>query len=311
MSGKPLVSAVIIFLNAERFIQEAIESIFAQTYDSWELLLVDDGSTDASTTIARQYAKQNPHKVYYLEHNGHQNHGMSSSRNLGIQNAHGEYLAFLDADDIWLPRKLEKQVSILTAQTEAAMVYGPRHEWYSWTGRSEDIRRDSLLHLGVQPNTLIEPPTLLILFLGRKALTPATCGVLVRRKIVERIGGFEEDFRGLYEDQAFFYKLCLQEPVFVSGECWDRYRQHPDSHCVVAKRAGEFNYKEPHAAHLALLTWLAEYLSKREIKDTEVLRALRKSQWPYHHQTLDLLLRRARQLVRHVKAKCFSSFHQR
>src|SRR5919198_1004258 len=105
----PLVSAIIIFLNAERFIQEAIESVFAQTYDAWELLLVDDGSTDGSTAIARRYAEQHPGKVRYLEHNGHQNRGKSASRNLAIRNCTGEYIAFLDADDVWLPRKLEQQ----------------------------------------------------------------------------------------------------------------------------------------------------------------------------------------------------------
>ncbi|TMA78856.1 MAG: glycosyltransferase [Deltaproteobacteria bacterium] len=63
VSNKPLVSVVIIFLNAERFIQEAIESVFAQTYDHWELLLVDDGSSDGSTAIARRYAERHPEKV--------------------------------------------------------------------------------------------------------------------------------------------------------------------------------------------------------------------------------------------------------
>src|SRR5438552_178498 len=62
-AGKPLVSVITIFLNAERFIEEAIESVLAQSYDEWELLLVDDGSADASTNIARRYARQSPQKV--------------------------------------------------------------------------------------------------------------------------------------------------------------------------------------------------------------------------------------------------------
>src|SRR5215213_8596780 len=98
MSQPPRVSVIMIFLNTERFIEEAIESVFAQTYDDWELVLVDDGSTDASTAIARRYAAQHPHKVRYLEHAVHQNLGMSASRNLGIREAHGEFIAFLDAD---------------------------------------------------------------------------------------------------------------------------------------------------------------------------------------------------------------------
>src|SRR5215218_10922420 len=99
MSAKPLVSAIIIFLNEERFIEEAIQSVFAQSYENWELLLVDDGSSDASTRIALRYAEEHPGRVRYLEHPGHQNRGMSASRNLGISHTKGEYIACLDADD--------------------------------------------------------------------------------------------------------------------------------------------------------------------------------------------------------------------
>src|SRR5215207_11709928 len=110
MTSKLLVSSVMIFLNAEKFIEEAIESVFAQTYDNSELLLVDDGSTDDSTQIALRYAERDPEKVRYLEHPGHRNRGMSASRNLGVSHAEGEYVAFLDADDVWLPYKLQRQV---------------------------------------------------------------------------------------------------------------------------------------------------------------------------------------------------------
>ena len=108
---KPLVSAIIIFLNEERFIREAIDSVFAQTCENWELLLIDDGSHDGSTDIARRFAAENPGKVRYFEHQGHQNRGMSVSRNLGVRHAMGQYIAFLDADYVWLPEKLEQQVA--------------------------------------------------------------------------------------------------------------------------------------------------------------------------------------------------------
>src|SRR3990172_11731590 len=125
MSEKPLVSVIIIFYNEERFIEEALECVFAQTYTNWELLLVDDGTTDNSTAIAQRYAEKYPEKVYYLEHPGHQNRGMSATRNLVIANAKGEFIAFLDADDVWLPHKLERQLAIIESQPDAAMVYGP------------------------------------------------------------------------------------------------------------------------------------------------------------------------------------------
>lgn len=264
MSSKPEVSGIIIFLNGEKFIQEAIKSVFAQTYDNWELMLVDDGSTDNSTAIAQRYAEQYLGKVRYLEHDGHQNRGMSATRNLGIRNALGEYIAFLDADDVWLPHKLEQQMKILDLQPETGMVYGSTQYWFSWTGNPEDIQRDSIRKIGIQPNTLMEPPTLLTLLLRDEfqTPTPGNCSVLVRRQVIEDVGGFEETFRSMYEDQAFFVKVYLKAPVFVLDECWDsRYRQHPDKECSVAMDTGKWHNSLPNPARLTFLNWLVKYLS--------------------------------------------------
>src|SRR5215204_3697695 len=100
MTHQPVVSVIIPIWNAVRFLPDAIESVFAQTYPHWELLLVDDASTDGSGAIAREYAEAQPGKVRYLEHEGHQNRGVGASRNLGVWNATGRYIAFLDHDDI-------------------------------------------------------------------------------------------------------------------------------------------------------------------------------------------------------------------
>lgn len=296
MSNKPLVSVVIIFLNAEKFIQESIESVFAQTYDSWELLLVDDGSTDGSTEIALWYVQQYPEKVRYLDHDSHQNRGMSATRNLGIRNAKGEYIALLDSDDVWLPHKLEQQVAILDSQSEAAMVYGPSQKWYSWTESLETLQSDCIYELGVQPNILIKPPTLLILSLEGKATIPCPSNVLLRREIVERVDRFEEIFRGMYEDQAFFAKVYLKAPVFVASECWDKYRRHPNSCYSLAKNTGKF-----HVARLFFLNWLEKYLSEQGIKDAEVWQALQKALWPYRHPFLSRLSGRTHHLMLQIK----------
>ena len=196
-----------IFWEAETFLDEAIRSVFAQTYDAWELLLVDDGSTDTSTETAKRYARQYPARVRYLQHEGHENRGMSASRNLGIRCAQGEYVAFLDADDVWLPPKLEQQVAILEANPDAEMVYGRTEIWYSWTGKPQDSRRDRMLPLGVPADTLVHPPTLFLLLLRNKVQTPTTCNAIMRRRLFDKVGGFEESFRGMYEDQALFAKV--------------------------------------------------------------------------------------------------------
>src|SRR6476620_1247077 len=113
MQTNPDVSVIVPFLNAARFLQEAIDSVFTQTYESWELLLVDDGSTDSSSKIARDCAVTHPQRVRYLEHPGHINRGTSSSRNLAIRHMRGRFVALLDSDDAWFPNKLQEQVALL------------------------------------------------------------------------------------------------------------------------------------------------------------------------------------------------------
>jgi len=96
--------------------------------------------TDRSTHIAHRYSDQHPDRVYYLEHERHQNRGMSASRNLGLRHARGQYFALLDADDVWFANTLEEQVMILESHPQGAMIYGPIQWWYSWTGRTYPTR---------------------------------------------------------------------------------------------------------------------------------------------------------------------------
>ncbi len=284
---QPLVSVVTIFLNAERFITEAIESVLAQSYGNWELLLVDDGSNDGTTGITRAYAAKFPDKIRYLEHPGHENRGMSASRNLGIQQARGEFIAFLDADDVWLPRKLERQVIALCSQPQAAMVYGPTFEWHGWTGKRHDRGRDHLQDLGVATNALHEPPRVVAAVLRNEARSPRTCSVLLRRAAVSAVNGFEAHFRGLYEDQAFFTKLCLRFPVFAIPQCYDKYRQHTDGCCNAAVKAGTYK-----PARLLYLDWLADYVKGSAARGddvpatVDVKAALEAERWPLQHPWL-------------------------
>jgi glycosyltransferase involved in cell wall biosynthesis len=274
MSWKPLVSIIIPFYNTpERFIRDAVDSVFGQTYRNWEILLVDDGSTGESTNIALKYSAQYPGRVRYLEHSGHQNRGVCASRNLGIRRAHGEYIALLDADDVWLPHKLEQQVAVLNSEPTAGMVYGATEYWHSWTGNPKDHGRDYVPKLGVPINTLVRPPKLLtVLFPLGHATAPCPSDLLLRREVVERVGGFEEEFDGicqLYEDQAFLAKIYLNESVFVAGDCWDRYRLHTDSCDAVAIREGQHD-----SAHRFFLGWLQQYLSTHQVDNLQILHAL-------------------------------------
>jgi glycosyltransferase involved in cell wall biosynthesis len=297
MSDKPLVSVIVIFLNGARFFSEAVESVFAQTYDHWELLLVDDGSLDGSTEISRQYAERHPDRVRYLSHSGHQNRGMSASRNLGLSHANGDFIAFLDADDVWLPKKLERQVAIMQAQPKAAMIYGPSQYWYSWTNDTADLLRDHTPPLGVEPEQLITPPTLLTLSLQSMARTPCPSDFLVRREVVNDVGGFEEQFRGLFEDQVFLAKVFLKSYVFVSQECWDRYRRHPESCVSLGVRD-----RRKHPAGVLYFEWLEKYLLAEGVRDPELWKALRKKRFRYRHARAYDAFRGTQQHVKQVNS---------
>ena len=286
----PMVSVIIIFLNAEAFLEEAIESVLAQTYDPWELLLVDDGSLDGSTEIARKYARLQPEKIRYLDHENHVNRGKSTSRNMGILNAKGEFVAFLDADDLFLPQKLERQTAILGARPEAAMVYGPSLYWYGWTGKQEDIRRDFNGRLGVPPHTLIRPPALLTRFLRNGEIVPCICSLLVRRRILQDSGGFDESIQHMYEDQVLLAKICMRAPVLVDSGCWDKYRQHAGSSSNIAIRKGEYHPLKPNPSRLVYLAWLTAYIYTEKVYNKELITALSKALRPYRYPTLFRIL---------------------
>ena len=286
----PTVTVIIIFLNAEAFLEEAIISVLAQTSDAWELLLVDDGSTDGSTEIGRKYARLYPKKTRYLAHENHANRGKSTSRNMGISHAKGQYIAFLDADDLFLPQKLERQTAILDAHPEAAMVYGPSLYWHGWTGKQKDIHRDFEGRLGVPPHTLVQPPDLLTRFLKNGEVVPCICSLLVRRRILEDCGGFDETIQHLYEDQVLLARICMRAPVFVDSGCWDKYRQHPGSSSNIAIKKGEYHPLKPNPSRLTYLTWLVGHVDREKLYDKELITAIGKALRPYRYPALFRIL---------------------
>lgn len=265
-----LVSVIMPFLDPDvRFFQEAIESVLAQSHPDWELILVDDGSGEAARDVAARMAKDYPDRLTVLHHQGYANRGASASRNLGIRHAKGAFIAFLDADDIWLSHKLEEQIRVLDKNPEAAMLFGNTLYWYSWTGRAEDQDRDFLPKLGVTKPRSIQPPRCLVLSLTRLLLVPCSSSVLIRRPAVETVGGFEESFRTLYDEQVFYAKLWLKYPVLAMPDYWDLYRQHPDSMCAVTTG------HDHEIARQAYLDWLADHLHKEGCHDAAVWRVLR------------------------------------
>ncbi|PSH02898.1 MAG: glycosyl transferase family 2 [Acidobacteria bacterium] len=276
---KGLVSVITPVYNAERFLAETVDSVLAQTYTQWELLLVDDGSTDGSPMIARQYASSDPVRITCLEHPGHRNAGVCASRNLAVRQSRGEYVALLDADDIWLPEKLQQQVELMQASPEASLIYG--HSIYFADGDHDAEHVPPL----APPGKLYYPPELLKLTypLG-KAGAPCPSDFLMRYELLEEIGGFEESFDPhfqLYEDQAFLAKVYLHAPVFVANECWDRYRCHNFSCSGQAERSNRADL-----ARQFYLNWLKHYLRAKNFHDDQIWAAVKRLTWPYRHPVL-------------------------
>jgi glycosyltransferase involved in cell wall biosynthesis len=269
MTRVPLVSAITPFLDAERFLADAIESVLAQHYSNWELLLVNDGSTDGSTEIARN-AAQTYAGVRYLEHPRHENRGKNASRNLAIEQSRGEYITFLDADDVWFPDTLSRQVALLEGHRDAAMVYGSADWWRSWREDGR-VTRDWCDDVGSKvprPDSLHEPPVLLTLFLRDGGAVPCLHTLTLRADVVRNAGGFEYLLDDLYEDQVLIAKICLEWPVFVTASVLGRYRQHDGQSCARADAATEA------AARTTFLNWLADRINERGIDDPELLGAL-------------------------------------
>lgn len=270
IKATPRVSVVMIFYNAQEFMVEAVESVLSQTCRDFELLLVDDGSSDSSTEIAQSYSRRLP-SVKYLTHPGNQNCGMSKTRNLGIDAARGEFIAFIDADDVWTEKKLEEQIAIMDARPEVGLVCGVVNYWSSWQGD-----KDLLIQSGGLPDSTLAPPEALRLMypVGRSA-GPCPSDVLVRKFIVDQAGGFEDQFPSVYEDQAFLIKAYMVTTVFFSSKLWLKYRQHASSDVAMSKKKNEY-----FAKRLDFFMWLKRYLGARDFgHKAKVIRRIDREIW--------------------------------
>jgi len=192
-----LVSVVIPAWNAARSLSRAIDSVLAQTWERREVIVVDDGSTDNSLALLAGYGEQ-------LRVVSQANGGPSSARNRGLREARGQYVAFLDADDHWLPEKLERQVALLEARPDLGFC--------STSTTVVDTRGEPVRDW---PCCNTAEPLLVTLFMHSSAVSGSTSGVLVRRQLLLEAGGFDEHLRG-FEDPDLWIRLAARRvmPAF-------------------------------------------------------------------------------------------------
>ncbi|SEG37281.1 Glycosyltransferase involved in cell wall bisynthesis [Bryocella elongata] len=232
------VSVIIAAYNAEAFLAAAIQSCLSQTHPPLEIIVVDDGSTDGTSRIAVSYGSQV--RLIRLP----KNVGVASSRNIGIAAAKGDWISFLDADDWYLPRKLELQLAAAKTEPSLAMIYGDFIE--------RTIDGTDLNVTACEPNRLRE------FIQYRCAIT--ICTVLVRRETILLLGGFDPALK-VIEDWDLWLRVlhrlqpqeigCVHEPLAVyrrtEGSLTSKTRDMLNSRLLIANRveaADQGSFKE-------------------------------------------------------------------
>ncbi len=215
VTPSPLVSVIIPAYNAEEYFEETLESLLVQSLTNWEAIIIDDGSTDSTLALAQSYAQRDARIQVVQQANA----GVSQARNLAIARSKGEFIAFLDSDDIWLPEKLQTQVEAMRAH-DVALVYCPFREFgencFPWCAKawgrftdvldSEEFWRKLLLGCFVIPSC-----------------------VLVRTDVLRGLGGFDLA-RPRAEDYDLWFRIARAGyKVFGQDTRLCLYRKRGDS----------------------------------------------------------------------------------
>jgi len=191
-----LVSVIIPIFNGESYIKEAVDSVLSQTYKNIEVIIVDDGSTDRTGEIVKDII-QHDRRIRYIYQ---ENKGQSAARNTAIDNAKGKYIAFLDADDVFLPTKIEKQVSYMELHPDCDLCYCKIYHFYN--NFPEKLFYFSLEH---PSGYLFEN------LLRKNFINPLS--VVVKKEVLDKFGAFEPTFRRL-DEQYLWLKLSFHKVKF-------------------------------------------------------------------------------------------------
>ena len=209
----PKFSVIIPVYNGEKYLRKTIDSVLAQTYKNWELILVNDGSSDGSAEIIEEYLKKDK-RIKLLNQ---ENAGQSSARNNAAKAANGEYLAFLDQDDYYTTAHLATLVKILDNCPEVGMAYDEA-EVIDKDGNREYNRE-------AHPFRAADNPLTSILDCIREDIMILPGTVMIRKDIFLQVGGFDTDLIG-YEDDHLFVRIFRKSKIKGSPSAGLMYRMH-------------------------------------------------------------------------------------
>lgn len=205
-----LVSVIVPVYNREKLVKEAVSSILAQTYKNLEIILINDGSTDQSLEVLKQFETENPDQIKVIDQ---KNQGQIAARNNGIRASSGEYIAFLDSDDLWLPEKLELQIPLFGP--EVGLVYSSV-ELIDDHGKSKGFDH---INPGLQGNIF---PELLV----KNRMTGGT--VVVRKDVLDEVGLFDPQFKAA-ENWDLWLRICKKYEARAINKPLVKYRVHDDN----------------------------------------------------------------------------------
>lgn len=244
----PLVSVVIPLYNREKTIQRAVDSVLNQTYENIEVIVVDDCSNDKSIEKLHKYEKDGRVRIFYQDKNS----GANAARNRGIQEARGEYIAFQDSDDEWLPCKLERQISFMIKQ-ESFATFCPVQRHYGKAVQTIPNIRGNLSGTEIR-NRLRESNII---------TTPA---LVVNKKVVAKIGLFDEEMPRL-QDYEFVIRIAKQFDISYLDESFVVQYEMNDS--ISLKRdslsQAQLLLLRKHADFINIETLWNEYLKAKGI----------------------------------------------
>lgn len=206
----PKVSVVMNCHNGASFLREAIDSVYVQTYPDWEIVFWDNLSMDHSPVIAKQYVETGKLKYY----RGEVFVPLGAARNEAIARATGDYLAFLDCDDLWLPEKLERQVSLLDANLRCGFVYA---DAYRITEQGVIVGRFSDTIEFLRGDRLYD--------LLRENFASALSSIVIRRTALEEAGGFRPQFN-ICEEYDLLLRIAERYAIDYIHDPLVKYREH-------------------------------------------------------------------------------------
>ena len=199
----PLVSVIIPAFNSAQYLADAVESVFAQTYSAVECIVIDDGSTDHTNELLKELLKVHPGLKIARKKNG----GLSSARNMGLRECTGDFVSFLDADDVLIPDKIERQVAFLNAHPDVGIVYGD-------CLIATETLRPVEMYTTEMPQEL-EPIDALCYRNWFGVMIP-----LVRRTLTDRVGDFNEELAADSLRQSYTYIVLGWRRFSISATYW-------------------------------------------------------------------------------------------